>query len=368
MCALQGIPSPRSHLCLIAAFPGGRYGDKYSAETKYGDKGQYDPGATAAVVSKDENGEKIARLTSIYGKAKADFEAVAARDTVRKLNAARFLRDTAENTMMYFRDPTKTRSSQVTDTHMKELIADLEATCKMAQASVVTLSGGRKRKFDRHDYEVLPRSVRGSEYRGKPPRGGSSRGRSARRWQDVKRDARRRSRSPQYADSSRDYPGAKRTSGYPRSIDSYHPQHEAEAGSHGHPHEQQRRFHEQSSSAPYGYDSRADEQHQRGPDTPPRFRHRHEEGYESGYGSYGGGREQGGPGQSQPYSPTRRASRPESYHDAGGRADASYSYGYGRRGGIGGGAGHGRGRGRDDGDGDGDREGRGGYQPQMGGY
>ncbi len=195
--------------------------------------------------------ERIARLISIYEKAKSDFKAVPDNETDAKMEAARFLRDTAENTVMYFRDPTKTSTAHSASRNMEEIINDLEATCKAAQASVVSLTGGRKRKFDKHDYEVLPRGARGG-YRGRSSRRGyssSDRGRgratgnySNKKWHTSDRDVRRNvDLFPDYHSSPRDHPTGY---GYTRPVDSYHPGSDpAPVSTHAHPYEQQQQQH-----------------------------------------------------------------------------------------------------------------------------
>jgi hypothetical protein len=251
---------------------------------------------------------KITRLTSIYENAKSDFETVPAGDTIRKLEAARFLRDTAENTVMYFRDPSKSGDTQAANTNMEELIADLEATCKTAQASVVHLSGGRKRKFDKHDYEVVPRSTRGN---GKPNRRGSAYrgggGRPAKKRHDAKRDVRRRRSvdlSPQHPHSSRDQQTAhQRAFGYFRPVDSYQPGSEAApASSHAHPYEQHPhdRYRGPSESARYSYEGGASHHHQEREDISSRYGYGEEQGWGQGR-DYGHGSYEHGHGHHQEY-------------------------------------------------------------------
>ncbi len=271
-----GYPWPTSHISVLAAYPEGKYGDKYSSETKYGHRGQDVEEAEAEATRKDEVEQKIERLTSVYQKAKSDFEAVPYRDGIAKLNAARFLRDTAENTVIYFRDVIKAGDVHAASSKMKDLIAELEQNCKMAQASVVTLSGGRMRKFDRHDYEIVSRGGgRGSAYRGSSRRGNASnsgrgrypagdRGRISKRYKGSTRGDRRRNVEPiaQRSGFSRDYPLSEhRPFGYTRPVDSYQPRNaeeeeeEDEVTSHSHPYPQ-RRYPEGSDSPSYGYESR----------------------------------------------------------------------------------------------------------------
>ncbi|KAI5305455.1 hypothetical protein KEM56_004376 [Ascosphaera pollenicola] len=58
----------------------------------------------------------------------------------KKADAAKFLRDTAENTLDYL------RSRELYETHV--MVPELEANFKMAREKVVALSGGRKRRFE----------------------------------------------------------------------------------------------------------------------------------------------------------------------------------------------------------------------------
>ncbi|ERF71711.1 hypothetical protein EPUS_05583 [Endocarpon pusillum Z07020] len=267
-----------------AANPEGQYGDKYSSETKYGQRGQDIGEAEAEGTKKDTIEHKIERLTSVYQKAKSDFEAVPYRDGIAKLNAARFLRDTAENTVMYFRDVTKSGDGHDVSSKMQDLIAELEQTCKMAQASVVTLSGGRKRKFDRHDYEVASRGGKGTDSRGPSKRRGSAshtgdggdRGRISKRKKGSPRPDRRRNVQPiaQRSGFSREYPLSEhRPFGYTRPVDSYQPGKEEEKGtSHSHPYPQ-RRYPEGSASPNRGYEGRGRKQREEGMSEDPSLRY-----------------------------------------------------------------------------------------------
>lgn len=281
--------------------------------------------ASPAAPKEDDVDVKTARLISVYEKAKSDFNTVPARDSMAKLDAARFLRDTAENTVMYFRDTRKSgQGGASSSSEMKELIVDLEATCKMAQASVVTLSGGRKRKFDKHDYQVPPRGSRGrNTYRGYSNHRGSANGGGEGRNIQVSRRATKRWKAsedvprpnvepfPQRPDNSRGRysSGPQRAFGYTRAVDSYQPGSEAEAGSHAHPyHHHHQHYAEPSSSAGYGYERGSGaQQREEYEDTSSRYGHgygQEEEqeqgqgygyGYEYGHGygfdAYGGGRQ-----------------------------------------------------------------------------
>ena len=85
---------------------------------------------------------KLARLWSVYQRARSDFHAVTdATDRAphQTSAAARFLRDSAENTLHYL------KSSKGTEPIM---VAELEGTYRMAKDVADSLAGGRKRKFD----------------------------------------------------------------------------------------------------------------------------------------------------------------------------------------------------------------------------
>lgn len=82
---------------------------------------------------------QVARLWSLYEKARADFQAVVPKkDTQTTAESARFLRDTAENTIQYLKskdfDPI--------------LMAELRAVYDLSKATAVSATGGKKRKFD----------------------------------------------------------------------------------------------------------------------------------------------------------------------------------------------------------------------------
>ena len=81
----------------------------------------------------------LSRLWLLYEKARADFQAVVPdRDAQATAESARFLRDTAENTIQYLKskdfDPV--------------MMAELRAVYDLAKATAVSASGGKKRKFD----------------------------------------------------------------------------------------------------------------------------------------------------------------------------------------------------------------------------
>ncbi|KAK6381596.1 hypothetical protein LTS17_004655 [Exophiala oligosperma] len=81
---------------------------------------------------------QVTRLWQVYEQAKADFYAVPNREGQELTDAAKFLRDTAENALQYLAD-------KGVD---PDAMAELQSTFNMAKATVVSLTGGRKRKFD----------------------------------------------------------------------------------------------------------------------------------------------------------------------------------------------------------------------------
>lgn len=82
--------------------------------------------------------DKLSRILAVYAKAKADYFAIDESDIEDKFSAAKFLRDTAENTLVYIK-------AQKAD---HRLIPDLESTREMAKDKAITLCGGRKRRFE----------------------------------------------------------------------------------------------------------------------------------------------------------------------------------------------------------------------------
>ena len=81
----------------------------------------------------------LARLWSLYEKARADFQAVVPeRDVQATAESARFLRDTAENTIQCLK-------SKEFDPVM---MAEVRAVYDLAKATAVSATGGKKRKFD----------------------------------------------------------------------------------------------------------------------------------------------------------------------------------------------------------------------------
>lgn len=81
---------------------------------------------------------RLAQLWSVYDSARAEYLQVGNRSDEQTLRTAKFLRDTAENIVQYL----KNRNADPI------MLAELSATFNMAKATVVSLSGGKKRKFD----------------------------------------------------------------------------------------------------------------------------------------------------------------------------------------------------------------------------
>lgn len=106
------------------------------------------------VEAMDIDDTKLARLYDLYGKAKQDFEARSNNNLSADelMPAAKFLRDTAENTIQYLKDNQRNNP---------EMEAELQATYNMAKATVVSLVGGKKRKFDTVDLQDVKNLPRG---------------------------------------------------------------------------------------------------------------------------------------------------------------------------------------------------------------
>jgi hypothetical protein len=158
---------------------------------------------------------RLTNLWNVYQRAKADYLVVANHQNHTTATAARFLRDTAENILSYLENKT-------TDPIMME---ELNATYRMAKEAAVSLTGGKKRKFDVGEagQEMGARRGHGSL----PDRLGHG---GSQRYGGM-----RRSRSPaRYSGGYGDpagYPAAETQSrgpsgipfGYSRPVDSYHP-------------------------------------------------------------------------------------------------------------------------------------------------
>lgn len=99
----------------------------------------------------------LAQLWSVYETAKEEYLAVANQGNERTIKAAKFLRDTAENTLHHL------QNKNVDDI----MLAELKGNYEMAKTVVVSLTGGKKRKFDAVEME----GVRGTPKGPKGPSG-----------------------------------------------------------------------------------------------------------------------------------------------------------------------------------------------------
>ncbi|KAL2406462.1 hypothetical protein ABEF93_006652 [Exophiala dermatitidis] len=96
---------------------------------------------------------KLERLWDLYSSAKQEFVNLSNNNCPpdNLIPAAKFLRDTAENTLQYV-------EGKYIDTGRMD---DLEATFNMAKVTVVSLTGGKKRKFDHVSKEETKDAPRG---------------------------------------------------------------------------------------------------------------------------------------------------------------------------------------------------------------
>ncbi|PKY05480.1 hypothetical protein P168DRAFT_340888 [Aspergillus campestris IBT 28561] len=92
----------------------------------------------------DEVQTRITRLLSTYQAAKDDYFGSLQKNGMVSMDAARFLRDTAENTLRYL------RSNGLAE-EKGGLVTELEYTFAAARDKATALSGGRKRHFDEGD-------------------------------------------------------------------------------------------------------------------------------------------------------------------------------------------------------------------------
>ena len=92
----------------------------------------------------DEIQNRITRLLSTYQTAKDDYFGPLQQSGMVSMDAARFLRDTAENTLRYLRINGLAEENG-------GLVTDLEYTFAAARDKATALSGGRKRHFDEGD-------------------------------------------------------------------------------------------------------------------------------------------------------------------------------------------------------------------------
>ncbi|KAK2812956.1 hypothetical protein FQN50_000977 [Emmonsiellopsis sp. PD_5] len=83
----------------------------------------------------------LSRSLVTFSSAQREYNSVPDTDVVAKSRAAKFLRDTAENTLNYLRAR-----------HMDHyMVPELEAAFQMAKEKAIALSGGRKRPFEIHE-------------------------------------------------------------------------------------------------------------------------------------------------------------------------------------------------------------------------
>lgn len=107
----------------------------------------------------------LAQLWSVYGTAKEEYLAVANQGNERTIKSAKFLRDTAENTLHHL------QNKNVDDI----MLAELKANYEMAKTVVVSLTGGKKRKFDAVEMEGVVGTPKGPKGPSAPARGGGGR-------------------------------------------------------------------------------------------------------------------------------------------------------------------------------------------------
>lgn len=98
------------------------------------------------------------RLWNVYAHAKKEFAAVENPHSLEKQEAAKFLRDTAENLLHRLRDVSAN----------ERLIGEVAETFRVANITTTTLHGGKKRKFDRtlgstNRERAFPTPVAGTE-------------------------------------------------------------------------------------------------------------------------------------------------------------------------------------------------------------
>ncbi|KIW64369.1 hypothetical protein, variant 2 [Phialophora macrospora] len=95
---------------------------------------------------------KLAALWSVYEIARADYlVALDKSDREKTITTAKFLRDTAENILLYLENKTADAL----------MIAELEGTFKHAKTTVVCLTGGKIRKFDKAEIDKIKGVPRG---------------------------------------------------------------------------------------------------------------------------------------------------------------------------------------------------------------
>lgn len=94
---------------------------------------------SAAKIPQSREDHRFTHLWSVYSRAYSDYHAVANKRDGSSLEAAKFLRDTAENGIHYLKDRNQNHPA----------LTELSETYTMAKMVVLDLNGGKKRKFDR---------------------------------------------------------------------------------------------------------------------------------------------------------------------------------------------------------------------------
>lgn len=98
---------------------------------------------------------KFERLWKLYQTASGEY-CKTRKNTMSRTRAAKFLRDTTENCVLYIEDKQRTSNSQ---TYEKSKLRELRATLEEAIKEVEKGSGGKKRRFD-DDWDDVPMAPR----------------------------------------------------------------------------------------------------------------------------------------------------------------------------------------------------------------
>ena len=102
---------------------------------------------------------RLAALWSVYEVARTDFRtALDNANREKTMSTAKFLRDTAENILLFFENKTADAL----------MIAELESTFMHAKTTVVCLTGGKNRKFDKAEMDKVKGVPRGPSRRTQP--------------------------------------------------------------------------------------------------------------------------------------------------------------------------------------------------------
>ncbi|KAL4925460.1 uncharacterized protein BDV17DRAFT_185578 [Aspergillus undulatus] len=128
---------------------------EYERLYRYDEEDTRPPFPPAIQAQKTDVDDRVTRLLEVYQKAKDDYFTTKERDGFDSLDAVRFLRDSAENTLRYL------HANGLQDNLW---VPDLEQTFATARDKTAQLLGGRKRHFD-EDFRGRKRSV----YAGRRP-------------------------------------------------------------------------------------------------------------------------------------------------------------------------------------------------------